>query len=98
MITTMRVAITVALLTFAVVSDAGAAGPNLPSPPPTQKTVAECAAQVRAAIPRSVFGAYIDPRTGDLRSFGSEQERDHFSKCLALRGTSEKRTPKGPPN
>jgi hypothetical protein len=94
---TMRLALTVALLTLAVVSDAKAAGPNLPGPPPTQKAVAECAAQVRTAIPLSVFGAYVDPRTGDVRSFGSEQERELFSKCLARRGASEKLTPKGPP-
>ncbi len=85
----------VVVLTLALASDAKAAGPKLPSPPPTQKTVAECVAQVRAAIPLSVFGAYIDPRTGDVRSFGSEQEREHFSKCLARRGAGEKLTPKG---
>lgn len=85
----------VALLTLALTSDAKAAGPNLPSPSPTQKTVAECAAEVRAANLLSVFGAYVDPRTGDVRSFGSEQEREHFSKCLARRGAGEKLAPKG---
>lgn len=92
----MKLALAVTLA-VALVSEAGAGASTLPSPPPAQKTVALCTAQVRAATPGSVFGAYIDPRTGEVRSFGSEQERQHFSKCLAQRGASEQLAPKGAP-
>jgi hypothetical protein len=45
---------------------------------------------VRAATSGSVFGAYIEPQSGNVRSFGSEQERQQFDKCLAQRGAGER--------
>ena len=84
-----------AILAAALATEAGAGATDLPRPPPGREMVAQCAAQVRAATPGSVFGAYIDPRTNDLRWFGSEQERSQFSKCLAQRGAGEQTTPKG---
>jgi len=83
------------ILAIALATEAGAGATTLPGSPPGREMVAQCAAQVRAATPGSVFGAYIDPRTGDLRWFGSEQERSQFSKCLAQRGASDQITPKG---
>jgi hypothetical protein len=90
-----RVPVRAVVLAVALATEAGAGATNLPRQPPGRDTVAQCAARVRAATPGSVFGAYIDPRTGDLRWFGSEQERSHFSRCLALHGASEQPTPKG---
>ena len=84
-----------AILGVALATEAGAGATNQPRPPPGREAVAQCAAQVRAATPGSVFGAYLDPRTGDLRWFGAEQERSHFSRCLALHGAGEQLTPKG---
>lgn len=97
----MRLALALVLMLLAVEA-AGAAGANLPRPTGIEalradvrfmEIAAKCSGEVAAkfAYPHPRFDAYVNPTTGGMEGFGTEERTYHFNKCLALRGLNARK-------
>ena len=90
----LAVAVTLALVTGEAL--ALAREPTLPEhDAPVRRAISRCVDEVRRAFSDSEFDAYLDTSTGSIGSWATEAQRDHFLRCMAMKGHAMNQPDKG---